>query len=63
MSLYKRGGVWWFGFVHDGKRIQKSTNQGNKNVARDMEAAFHTALVKGAVASRSARRFRLSKLQ
>ena len=49
MSLYKRGGVWWFGFIHDGKRIQKSTNQGNKNVARDIEAAFHTALVKGEV--------------
>lgn len=49
MSLYKRGKVWWYGFVHDGKRVQRSTNQGNKNVARDMEAAFHTALVKGEV--------------
>lgn len=49
MALYKRGKVWWFGFVHDGNRIQKSTNQGNKNVARDMEAAYHTALVKGEV--------------
>lgn len=49
MSLYKRGKVWWYGFVHEGKRIQQSTNQGNKNVAREMEAAFHTALVKGEV--------------
>jgi hypothetical protein len=49
MPLYKRGGVWWFNYWHEGKHIQKSTNQGNKNVARHMEAAFHTALVKGEV--------------
>jgi integrase len=49
VSLYKRDKVWWFGFVHAGQRVQKSTNQGNKNVARSMELAFHTALVKGEV--------------
>lgn len=49
MSLYKRDKIWWFDFRHAGQRFQKSTNQGNKNVARDMESAFHTALVKGEV--------------
>ncbi len=49
MSLYKRNGTWWFGFAVDGKRYQQSTHQKNKNVARDMESAFRTAVVKGEV--------------
>jgi hypothetical protein len=49
VALYKRGNVWWFGYQHDGRHIQKSTRQGNKNIARQMAAAYHTALVKGEV--------------
>jgi len=49
MPLYKRGKIWWFNLWHEGKHVQKSTNQGNKNVARHMEAAYHTALVMGEV--------------
>jgi integrase len=49
VSLYKRGNVWWFNYYHEGKHVQKSTKQGNKNVARHMEAAYHTALVMGEV--------------
>ena len=49
MSVFKRGGVYWYEFVFNGKRIQESTRQGNQRVARDMEAARRTALAKGEV--------------
>lgn len=49
MSLYKRGNVYWFHFLHEGQHIQRSTGQGNPRTARQMEAAFRTALVKGEV--------------
>jgi len=49
MSIYKRGKVYWYQFVFKGQRIQRSTKQGNKNVARQMEAAHRTALAKGEV--------------
>jgi integrase len=42
-------GVYWYHFWWDGVHIQKSTNQGNPNVARQMEAAYKTALAKGEV--------------
>jgi integrase len=46
--IYRRGDVWWFSFVFNKKRIQKSTRQGkSKQVARDAEAAERMGLVKG----------------
>ena len=36
--IYKRGGVYWYGFMFKGERVQESTHQGNANRARDMEA-------------------------
>jgi integrase len=52
MAVYKRGGVWWYGFVFNGDRIQESTKQGNKRVAEQMEAAHKTSLAKGEVGLR-----------
>ena len=49
MSIFKRGKVYWFHFVQDGHHIQRSTKQGNPRVARQIEAAFRTALAKGDV--------------
>jgi integrase len=49
MAVYKRGGVWWFGFTFNGERIQQSTKQGSKRVAEQMEAACRTRLAKGEV--------------
>lgn len=49
MAIYKRGGVYWFSFVFDEKRVQKSTKQGNRKAAIDMESAHRTALAKGEV--------------
>src|SRR5262249_37695431 len=52
MAVYKRGGVWWYGFLFNGERIQESTKQGNKRVADTMEAADRTSLAKGEVGIR-----------
>jgi hypothetical protein len=49
MSIFKRGSVYWFHFLHDGQHVQRSTKQGNPRVARQIEAAFRTALAKGEV--------------
>lgn len=47
MSLFKRGGVWWYKFKFNGQTIRGSTKQGNKKVAGQIEAARRTALAKG----------------
>lgn len=52
MSIYKRGGVYWYHFTFNGEHIQESTKQGNPRVARQMEAAHRTSLAKGEVGIR-----------
>lgn len=47
MAIYKRGNTYWFTFVFEGKRIQKSTKQSNRKAAVDIESAFRTGLAKG----------------
>src|SRR5580692_2976005 len=49
MSIFKRGRIYWYHFLHDGQHVQRSTKQGNPRVARQIEAAFRTALAKGEV--------------
>ena len=46
-SVIKRGGVYWFEFVYLGRRYRQSTHQTNWKVAKEMEAAYRTALAKG----------------
>jgi integrase len=52
MSIYKRGDVYWYKFMWQGKRVRESTRQGNDKVARQMEAAHRTSLAKGEVGIR-----------
>jgi hypothetical protein len=52
MSLYKRGEVYWYKFMWQGKLIRQSTKQGNDKVARNMESAHRTSLAKGEVGIR-----------
>ena len=47
MAIYKRGRVYWYQFVFNNERFQRSTKQGNPRVARQMEAAHRTTLAKG----------------
>ena len=37
MSIYKRGEVYWYKFMWQGKLVRESTKQGNDKVARQME--------------------------
>jgi integrase len=52
VSLYKRGGVYWYHFIFNGRHFQETTKQGNPRVARQMEAAHRTSLAKGEVGLR-----------
>lgn len=52
MSIYKRGGVYWYKFQWRGKLVRESTKLGNDKVARQMEAAHRTSLAKGEVGIR-----------
>jgi integrase len=48
MSVFQRfDGVWHFRYVYKGQVIRRSTRQGNKRVAEDMERADRTARAKG----------------
>src|SRR4030095_5750878 len=47
MAIYKRGKVYWYKFMWQGKLIRESTKQGNDKVARQMEGAHRTSLAKG----------------
>jgi hypothetical protein len=49
MSIFKRGSVYWYHFLYDGQHIQRSTKQGNPRTARQIEAAYRTALAKDEV--------------
>jgi integrase len=49
MSIFKRGGIYWYEFVFRGQRIRESTKQRNQRTARDMESARRTELAKGEV--------------
>lgn len=55
MSIYKRGDIYWYKFMWNGKIIRESTKQGNVKVARQMEAAHRTSLAKGEVGIRERR--------
>ena len=52
MSIYKRGGFYWYKFMWLGKLVRESTKQGNDKVARQMEAAHRVSLAKGEVGIR-----------
>ena len=45
--IYKRGRIYWYKFVWQGKPVRESTKQGNDKVARQMESAHRVSLAKG----------------
>lgn len=47
MSVYKRGDVWWFEFVYAGRRVQESTKQKSKTVAKELERRRRTEFQEG----------------
>ena len=56
MALYKRGEIWFYRFMWKGKLVRKSTKQGNKRVAEQIEAAHKVSLAKGEVGIREKKR-------
>jgi integrase len=44
MSLYKRGGIWWYEFLFQGQRIRESAHTTSKRIAREAERARRRAL-------------------
>jgi integrase len=55
VSIYKRGGIYWYKFMWQGELIRESTKQGNDRKARNIEAAHRTALANGLVGIREKR--------
>lgn len=48
MALYKRGSIYWYEFVWNGQRIQRSTKTSNRKAATNIEAAARLRLAKDA---------------
>ena len=61
MSIYKRGNVYWYKFMWNGRLIRESTKQGNDKVARKMEAAHRTRLAEGLVGIREKKQITLGE--
>lgn len=49
MAIYKRGNVYWFNFIFDGRKVQLSTKTKDRKTAREIEAAYKVKLAKGEV--------------
>jgi integrase len=49
VAIFKRGNVYYFEFVHGGRRYCRSTKVKNQRDAGDIERAYRTALAKGDV--------------
>jgi integrase len=47
MAIYKRGRTYWYEFEFNGERIRASAQIGNKDVARQIEAAHRVRLARG----------------
>jgi integrase len=48
LTLYKRGGVYWYEFVFNGVRIRETSKLRNKELARKVETARRNAMALGA---------------
>ena len=53
--IYKRGKVYWYKFMWNGKLVRESSKQGNDKVARDMDIALRWRRVKWGYAKRDPR--------
>jgi len=62
MSVYKRGGVWWYEFSFQGQRIRDSAKTNSKTIAREAERARRRELERSSNRIRKPKRFPLFKL-
>jgi integrase len=61
MSIYKRGEVYWYKFMWNGRLLRESTKQRNDKTARKIEAAHKTRLAEGLVGIREKKRTTLAE--
>jgi integrase len=47
MGLYKRGKVWWMSYTLEGKRVRRSLETEDKQLAKKIEAKGKTQLIEG----------------
>jgi integrase len=47
MALYRRGDTWWYSFTVDGRRVQKSTEMGDKKEAQRIAKIAYTRYIEG----------------
>ena len=47
MSLYKRGGKWWYNFFYAGRHVQESAKTTSKTVAKEAEQRRRRELEEG----------------
>ena len=47
MAIYKRGNTYWYQFQFNGQRIQESAQTGNRDAAREIEAAHRVPAGEG----------------
>ena len=50
--IYKRGKLYWYKFMWDGKLVRESTRQRNDKIARNMESTHRASLARGEVGLR-----------
>jgi len=46
MAIFKRGKFYWYEFLYNGRRIQESTKQGDKETAKKLMAAERSRLAR-----------------
>jgi hypothetical protein len=61
MSIYKRGDIYWYKFMWEGRIIRESAKTGNDKTARKMEAAHRTRFAEGLVGIREKKRTTLAE--
>jgi integrase len=61
VSIFKRGDVYWYKFMWQGRLIRESTKQSNDKTARKMEAAHRTRFAEGLVGIREKKRTTLGE--
>ena len=47
MGIFKRGKVWWINITYEGKRIRRTTETSNKQLAEKIHAKILTQLIEG----------------
>lgn len=52
MSVFKRGNVYWYNFIFNGRRVQQSTKQHKKRVAENLEIEHKLSLQRGEIGLR-----------